>query len=76
MDDSCEDEDCVDDAEWTLSYKDKDGKGHAHNLCGEHLKSFVERLKANPSEAKEVNIVPYESDEDEDEDDDDASEEE
>lgn len=74
MEDACDNDECVDDAEWVIVHKDAAGKEHSQQLCGDHLKSFAEYIKAHPGEATVVSINPYKS-EDEDEEDEDGEEE-
>ena len=80
MEDMCDDEDCTDDAEWTIVEKAPDGKEHEHQLCKDHMQTFVKTMneqKADPNANKIVKLEPYvpEDEDDEDEDDDEEDEE-
>jgi hypothetical protein len=76
MEGMCENEDCTDDAEWTITKK-KDGKDiETTDACGDHMKELLKDAAAKPVAGITYAVAPYEDpDDDEDDDDDDDSDE-
>lgn len=64
MEDQCEDDSCMDDAEWILKIKDKVGKEQSFQLCQDHMKTYAAQAKADGKVV--VGLESYEDGDEED----------